>query len=107
MPEPSKATHKAIRAAADLAHRRELESALQRLARSFADWRAGKIGPFDLSIAVNEFDLGPSRMLFKRYSDSPMLKIAVANAVNAGILKLEEVGRPARDQISALAERLR
>jgi hypothetical protein len=72
------------------AYERELHRELTKLDRSFAEWRAGKIGSGELSYRVHQYETGPSRELFKQYNGGPHDMI-VAYAVVAGILKEEEV----------------
>ena len=73
-----------------LAYERELHRELAKLDQSFAEWREGKINNGELSHRVHQYEMGPSRDLFKRYNgDLP--DMMVAYALVAGILKQEEV----------------
>ena len=72
------------------AHERELYRELTKLDQYFAQWRAGEIGSGELSVRVHEYDIGPSRELFKRYN-SGMHEFNVAYAIATNILNREEI----------------
>ena len=72
------------------AHERELCRELTKLDRYFAQWRVGEIGSGELSIRVHEYEVGPSRELFKRYNNGQH-DFNVAYAIVTGILGRDEV----------------
>ncbi len=51
------------------AYDRELHRELAKLDRSFAEWRDGKLGSGELSYRVHQYELGPSRELYKKYNE--------------------------------------
>jgi hypothetical protein len=64
----AKERRRQYRELAGLAHQRELEQALDSLEANFKAWRAGEIGPFELSDRIHEFHNGPAQELWKRYT---------------------------------------
>jgi hypothetical protein len=70
------------------AHEKALRQALEELGTHFDRWRLGKIDATDLVDFIHEFDKGPSREIYKRftwssYNDLPKL---VAAAIRDGLL---------------------
>ena len=82
------------------AYERELHRELTKLDQSFAEWRDGKLSSGELSNRVHQFEIGPSRELFKRYNDGA-LDMMVAYAIVAGILHENEVPRELSETIDA------
>lgn len=93
---------KMLREYAAEAHERELHRELTKLDQSFAEWRAGKIGSGELSDRVHQYEVGPSRELFKQYNGGRH-EMLVAYAIVVGILKREEVSS---ELLEALAKPL-
>ena len=91
----SKAQARRIRELGAIAYERELSSALATLEQEFSTWRSGKIDAFALERAIHKFHQGPARELFSQY-DGRMLDLAVAAALNHGVLSAEEVGHELR-----------
>ena len=81
---------KQLRKLSGVAYERELSSELAALEGRFGEWRAGGIGPHELSDAIHEFHEGASRRLFVFYTQVDP-RIVVARAIAYGILKKEEV----------------
>jgi hypothetical protein len=90
MQQLSKHVRKLLREAAGSAYQKELSAELEKLHGSFERWRRGELSPFDLSDEIHRFHQGPNRQLFVRYTDNDPL-LAVAGAVSAGILRLDEL----------------
>jgi hypothetical protein len=88
--ELTKAQKRELRRIADLAHDRELSAALADLEQQFRRWRAGEIGPHDLSDAIHAFHQGPSRKLWLRYSDGTA-ELAALFAAERGIVAEHEI----------------
>lgn len=72
------------------AYERELHRELEKLEKSFQEWRAGALSSGDLSLQIHQYEVGASRELYKYYNgvdhDKP-----VAYALVVGLLKPEEV----------------
>jgi len=102
MAELSKAARKAIRDAADVAYQRELDAELEELAQDFADWKAGKLSAVSLVEAIHDFHQGPARQLFNRYGASSVPDFALAAAVVAGFIQLQEIATPGREHIAKI-----
>ena len=50
------------------AYERELFRELSKLDQSFAEWRDGQICSGELSSRVHQYEVGPSRELYKKYN---------------------------------------
>jgi len=83
------------------AYERELHRELVKLDQSFAEWRAGQIGSGELSYRVHQYEVGPSRELYKKYNDSPH-DVNVAYAIVTNILKRDEIPAELLEAISSL-----
>ena len=86
----TKAERRTLRELAGLADDRELGAALSRLEASFADWRAGRISPHELSDRVHAFHQGPARDLYVLYTRVHPDTL-VARAVAYDIIREDEV----------------
>jgi len=86
MREYSKSVARYIRQYARAAHEEELRRALEPLAAKFDEWRAGSLSSDELSNAIHVFHDGPSRELFKFYTQPALLDSAVAYAIVKGVL---------------------
>lgn len=71
-------------------YERELCRELAPHDQAFAEWRAGAIDSSELSQRIHQYETGPSRELFKRYSNGESA-LNVAYAVVTGILNQSEV----------------
>jgi hypothetical protein len=72
------------------AYERELHREMTKLDASFAAWRSGSIGSGELSHRIHEYEIGPSRKLFKRYNEGED-DINVAYAIATGILGRDKI----------------
>jgi hypothetical protein len=72
------------------AYERELHRELEKLDRSFAEWRSGKIGSGELSDRIHEFETGPSRELFQKYNYGED-DLNVAYAIVTGLLSRDTI----------------
>ncbi len=72
------------------AYELELNRELTKLAKSFEEWKSGKISNGELSNRVHLYETGPSRELFHRYNGLDD-GLNVAYAIAAGILGQGEV----------------
>ena len=86
MKEYTKSVARHIRQYARAAYEEELRRALEPLAVKFDEWRAGSLSSDDLSNAIHVFHDGPSREVFKFYTEPAPLDSAVAYAIARGIL---------------------
>jgi len=90
MPDYPKRIKKLLVEAMTEAYERELHRELVKLDQSFAEWRAGRLGSGELSHRVHQYDIGPSRELYKRYNGDPH-DMSVAYAIVVGILQRDEM----------------
>jgi hypothetical protein len=72
------------------AYERELHRELSKLEVSFSQWQHDEIGSGELSYRLHQYEVGPSRELYKKYN-SGEADLNVAYAIVVGILKREEV----------------
>lgn len=73
------------------AYERELHRELTILERSFEQWRKGEISSGELSYRIHQYEIGPSRELYKKYNENSLAEMNVAYAIAVGILNKEEV----------------
>ncbi len=79
-----------LRELASLAYENELSRELARLANKFDEWRQGRLSAGDLSYLIHQYDIGPSRELFKHYNNGlPHMQLACA--IVHGILNEEDI----------------
>jgi hypothetical protein len=90
MEQLSEHIRKLLREAMDKAYEKELSSELEKVQASFNRWRGGEISVFELSDEIHRFHQGPNRKLYVQYTEANPL-LAVAAAVSAGILQLDEL----------------
>lgn len=96
-----KSIRRNIRDLAAVAHDRELGTELRRLDELFSQWRNGQLSPHELNDAIHRFHDGPSRHLWKNYTDSDP-SLAVASAVVRGVLQEEEIPAPAAEELRTM-----
>ena len=102
MAEHSRAIRRTLRELAGRAHEAELRRELQSLAVQFDQWKTGALDSFALSDLIHEFQNGPARELFNRYTGG-MLELTVAHAIARGIVPRDEV---APEVLAALSRQL-
>jgi hypothetical protein len=90
MADYSKKVKRLLRELMTEAYERELHRELTKLDRSFSEWRSGSISSGELSHRLHQYETGPSRELYKRYTDTSA-DMAVAYAIMTGILKRDEL----------------
>jgi hypothetical protein len=88
--EFTKSERRRLRALAEEAYARELDTALSDLESAFSDWRRKHISGFQLSDLIHEFHQGIARALYSDYTrlDPGLL---VARAVSRRLLEEREV----------------
>ena len=76
-----------------LAYERALARALADLESQFHRWRSGEIDAYTLNELVHKYHQGPSREVWKRYSDvsGGWTDLAGGTAVAEGLLQREEL----------------
>jgi hypothetical protein len=74
-----------LRQLAGLAWERELASELTQLSDAFAAWRAGQLGPHELSDRIHEFHNGAARDLYGLYTRVHPSQL-VARAIGRGLV---------------------
>ena len=73
------------------AYERELHRELTVLEGSFEEWRQGKISSGELSYRIHQYEVGPSRELYKKYNEDSLAEMMVAYAIVASILRRDEI----------------
>jgi hypothetical protein len=103
MHETPKHIKRALRELAGRAYEIELGRALTALQGEFARWERGEITAFDLEAAIHRFHQGSARDLYLIYANRQS-KMAVAYAIDAGILDRAEVAADVLEHLSAALE---
>jgi hypothetical protein len=104
--EFTKVQRRRLRELCGLSYERDLSAELARLEADFQRWRANEIDAFELSDLIHRFHQGPSRELFRVYSQ-PHLPLAVASAIHRGVLAGAEVGAEMPELLRSQIERFR
>jgi hypothetical protein len=86
--ELSKAVKKQLRELVYAAHEKALREPLASLSRQFDRWRRSEIDAIQIADLIREFDEGPGREIYRRFTwsrndDLPKL---VADAIHTGLL---------------------
>jgi hypothetical protein len=100
----SKSVRRSIRDLAAVAHIRELDAELRCLDNLFSQWRNGQLGPHELNDAIHQFHDGPSRHLWRAYTDSDP-SLAVASAIARGVLREQEIPAQAAEELRVMVAR--
>ena len=90
MTEYSKHIKRLLRELAAEAFEKELARDLAKLEKDFEEWREGKINSGELSHRIHQYEVGPSRELYKKYNDGQN-DFNIAYAIVTGMLAREEV----------------
>ena len=85
----SKSVKKQLRELVYAAHEKALQEPLGSLAKQFDRWHKNEIGAIQIADLIREFDEGPSRDIYRRFTwsrndDLPRL---VADAIHTGLLQ--------------------
>jgi hypothetical protein len=85
----SKSAKKQLRDLVYTAHERALRVPLATLSKHFDRWQRGEIDAIEIADRIREFDQGPSREVYRRFTwsrndDLPRL---VADAIHSGLLE--------------------
>jgi hypothetical protein len=72
------------------AYERELHRELTKLEVSFEQWRNNEISNGEFSYRIHQYEVGPSKELYKKYNDGEA-DMNVAYAITVGILNRDEV----------------
>ena len=97
----AKTIRKKLRELAGLAHKRELNMALETLDSHFTQWRRQGIDCFELNDRIHSFHQKTSRELWKTYS-SMEDDFLVCRAVKLGFLSKEDVPEKVAEAINLL-----
>ena len=106
MDEYSKSIRRVLRELRDIAHEREISQHIEKLWEKFQEWKSGKIQVWDLTEVIHEFDYRTARQLYLYYNGNKP-DITVCDAINAGLLKEDEVPSKVLDVIKWKLEKYR
>jgi hypothetical protein len=101
-PSLTPAARRAIRDAAAKAYQRELTAELGRLHNAFVEWKAGSLSATELSTKLHRRSAEVERELAKDYKYNANLDLAVARAIDRGVLAEDEIAEPAREHLRSL-----
>jgi hypothetical protein len=96
---------KKLRALAETAYEREMNTASEELLQQFHRWKNSEIDVFELNDKIHQFHNGISRTLYNRYTGVPP-ELGVAIALNKKILSREEVGEDVFLSLEGIASAL-
>ena len=99
----SKSQQKKLRDLAATAYEREMTAASESLLQQFQRWKNKEIDVFELNASIHEFHNGISRTLYNRYTGIHA-DLAVAIALNADVLRREEVGEELFLEVGGIAD---
>lgn len=103
MREYPKKTKKLLREFQEKAYEEEMRRELIPLFEAFRRWEKGLITSLELSDLIHEFNRGPARLLFSRYS-IPGQDLMVARAIAVGLIKKDGVPRDLLEEVRDLIE---
>ena len=98
--EYSKTEKRALRLLLAEAHKRELTRALERLYHEFRHWESGDIDSLELNERIHHYHQHEARAIWSRYNVAPPSLMIVADAVQSGLMTLEEVPDALREQVA-------
>src|SRR5689334_12151390 len=98
----SKPVKKQLRGLVYEAHEKALRSPLMTLSNQFDRWKRGEIDAIEIADRIREFDQGPSRGVYRRFTwsrndDLPRL---VADAIHCGLLKETALSKEAAPAVN-------
>ncbi len=103
MKEYPKPIKKLIRKYMAEAYERELGRELKKLEVSFEQWRSGEISNGEFSYRLHQYEVGPSRELYKQYNCG-QADMNVAYAIVLGILNRNEIPPELLEQLAGPLE---
>ena len=98
MAEYSKHIKRLLKELAAEAYEKELSRELAKLEKGFVEWRDGTINSSELSHRIYEWEVGPSRELYKKYNDGQN-DFNVAYAIVTGMLNREAIPKELIEEI--------
>lgn len=101
MKDYPKKIKKLIREYMTEAYERELHRELTKLEVSFSQWQNNKIGSGELSYRLHQYEVGPSRELYKKYNHGEV-DFNVAYAIAVGILRKDEVSTEVLEELEGM-----
>jgi hypothetical protein len=96
-----------LRLLAGIAYERELATASELLLSEFQRWQNKEIDVIELHGKIHEFHNGISRKLYNHYAvNNTLQSIAIAGALNRGVLSREDVGEELFNSLEGIANTL-
>lgn len=104
MPEMKKSQKKHLQGLANRCYEIEVSMALQNLGGNFKKWKNKEITTWELNEKIHQYHNGTARDLYKFYELLKDPRVAVAQAVSKGIIKIEDVQKNCRPLLTSLIE---
>ena len=104
--ELSKSMKRKLRDFAAKVYEIEMRTHLSELARSFNEWKAGKLDSFQLDNLIHKYHNEKSRESYKAYTELDP-KMFIVRAVGFGIIKQEEIPDEFHEYVMKLVEILK
>ena len=89
------------------AYQVELILELEKLWTRFTDWKASKIGPWELTETIHKYHNNTARDLYNRYETTNNLRLNIGRAVAIGLLTREEIPATVWPHVESVVEYFR
>jgi hypothetical protein len=86
------------------AYQVELSNKLEKLWTQFTDWKAGKIGPWELTEAIHKYHNSTARDLYNLYETSVNLRLNIGRAVALGLLTRDDIPASVWPHVESVVE---
>lgn len=86
------------------AYQIEVSAELDKLWTQFTEWKAGRIGPWELTETIHKYHNHTARELYNLYETTVNLRLNVGRAVALGLLSREEIPASVWPHIESVVE---
>ncbi|MBW2689292.1 MAG: hypothetical protein JRC99_05110 [Deltaproteobacteria bacterium] len=104
MSDMTKSQKKHLRQLAGQCYEKEMTLVLESLYEDFKKWEKSEITPWDLNDKIHQYHDGTARELYKLYEGLNDPRVALAQAVAKGIIKIEDVPENCRPLLTDLID---
>jgi len=104
MSDMTKSQKKHLRQLAGQSYEKEMTLVLESLYEEFKKWEESEITAWDLNDKIHQYHDGTARELYKLYEGLSDPRVALAQAVAKGIIKIEDVPENCRPLLTALID---
>lgn len=104
MADMTKSQKRHLRELATRCYEREMSAALEDLNQNFKKWKNNEITIWELNDKIHQHHNGTARALYKIYEQLNDPRVAVAQALSKGIIKIDDVKENCRPLLNSLIE---